>query len=311
MEYITVENLKKSYTIYKRKKFKREKKEILALNGINLKIKKGEFLGYIGPNGAGKSTTIKILTGIMEPDSGNVKIDNFCPWKDRKKYVKNIGVVFGQKTQMWWDLPVIETYNLLKDIFKVKDFKNNLEYLIEKLNLSEILYHPVRQLSLGQRMRAEVGACMIHDPDILFLDEPTIGLDIISKENVNNFLKELNEKGKTIFLTTHDLKDIETLCNEVLVLNKGNIVYKGDVNNLKNITDMPTTMKIFLKSPPKDFKLIKELNGEYLKEKKEITLNIKSDGVAKIAEKIFKNYEVEDFKVTEPGIEEIIKEIYK
>lgn len=205
-------------------------------------MEKGEFLGYIGPNGAGKSTTIKILTGIMNPSDGTVKVDRYIPYKDRKRYVQNIGVVFGQKTQMWWDLPVIDTYELLRGIYKVDDkkYKNQLEYLVDKLFLEDILRHPVRQLSLGQRMRAELGACMIHDPNILFLDEPTIGLDIVSKHKVLDFLEEINNEGKTIFLTTHDMKDIEKLCNEMLVLNHGDIVYKGKVKELKTMADLPT-----------------------------------------------------------------------
>jgi ABC-2 type transport system ATP-binding protein len=238
MSYIKVSNLQKQYKIYDGHGFKRKKKTIDALKNVNLEVNRGDFIGYIGPNGAGKSTTIKILTGIMIPDSGDVQIGEFCPWKDRKKYVKNIGVVFGQKTQLWWDLPVIDTYNLLKGIFKVDDiiFKTQLECLTKWLDLEEILHHPVRQLSLGQRMRAELGACLIHDPEILFLDEPTIGLDIISKHKVLDFLKELNARGKTIFLTTHDVIDLEKLCSEILVLNHGQIMYKGDIPSLKSLS---------------------------------------------------------------------------
>lgn len=317
MEFITVEGLKKEYTVYEKKSLlKRNKRKIEALKGINFTVKKGEFLGYIGPNGAGKSTTIKILTGIMTPSDGIVKVGDYIPYRDRKKYVKNIGVVFGQKTQMWWDLPVIDTYELLKGIYKVdeKKYKRQLDYLIEKLFLKDILNHPVRQLSLGQRMRAELGACMIHDPDILFLDEPTIGLDVVSKHKVVNFLQEINEQGKTIFLTTHDMKDIEKLCNEMLVLNHGDIVYKGKVDELKTISDLPIKVIAQLELKGKDShlnKILAQYPGGYDTEKNQLVLNLKSKKeTSEIAKGLFNNFNVADFKVEEPSIEEIIKMIY-
>jgi len=317
MSYITVENLEKNYIVYGKKFLKREKKIIKALDKINFKVEKGEFLGYIGPNGAGKSTTIKIISGIMTPDSGEVKVGEYIPYKQRKKYVKNIGVVFGEKTQMWWDLPVIDTYNLLKGIYKIdeKKYKNNLSYIIEKLNLKEILTQPVRQLSLGQRMRAEIGASMIHDPEILFLDEPTIGLDIVTKHKVLNFLKELNEKGKTIFLTTHDLDDIEVLCKEILIINKGTVVYKGTMKGLNTITKIPTILKISLKensmNSSNDF-LIKKYNAVYDQEANRIEIIVDADKkTADIAKEFFQHFDIEDFKVEDPDIEDIIKNIYE
>lgn len=278
MEFITVEGLKKEYFVYEKKSpFRRNKRKIEALKGIDFTVKKGEFLGYIGPNGAGKSTTIKILTGIITPSEGTVKVGKYIPYKDRKRYVKNIGVIFGQKTQMWWDLPVIDTYELLKGIYKIdkKKYKKQLEYLVEKLFLKDILNQPVRQLSLGQRMRAELGACMIHDPDILFLDEPTIGLDVVSKHKVVDFLKEINDQGKTIFLTTHDMKDIEKLCNEMLVLNHGKIVYKGKIEELKTITDLP--IRIIAQLELKNRKtllnqLLSQYHGNYDTEKNSLYL---------------------------------------
>lgn len=317
MDYITVENLKKSYTIYQKKSlFTRTKKEIEALKGIDFTVKKGEFLGYIGPNGAGKSTTIKILTGIMTPDSGTVKVGEFMPHRDRKIYVQNIGVVFGQKTQMWWDLPVIDTYQLLKGIYKINNdrFKDRLEYLVDKLFLEDILNHPVRQLSLGQRMRAELGACMIHDPNILFLDEPTIGLDVVSKHKVIQFLKEINNEGKTIFLTTHDMKDIETLCNEMLVLNHGEIVYKGKVDELKSISDFPTKIIAQLEGYRENEqvnRILSKYPGLYNKDKNQLILDSRDKKqTSEIAKILFNKFDIEDFKIEEPSIEEIIKMIY-
>lgn len=318
MDFISVDGLEKDYTVYEKKGFlKRRKRKIQALKGISFTVKKGDFLGYIGPNGAGKSTTIKILTGIMNPSGGSVKVGKHIPYKDRKKYVRNIGVVFGQKTQMWWDLPVIDTYELLRGIYKVdsKTYKKQLEYLVEKLFLEDILNQPVRQLSLGQRMRAELGACMIHDPDILFLDEPTIGLDVVSKHRVVDFLSEINGKGKTIFLTTHDMKDIEKLCNEMLVLNHGDIVYKGVVEELKTVADLPIRVMAQLRHSDfnQDFlgKILSQYIGIYDKDKNQLAFDLKSKkDTSEIAKVLFNNFDIDDFKIEEPSIEEIIKLIY-
>lgn len=317
MSYITVKNLQKHYTIYEKTgKLKRNKRVVNALNHIDFTVDEGAFLGYIGPNGAGKSTTIKILTGIMTPDGGEARVGDLIPYKHRKAYVQNIGVVFGQKTQMWWDLPVIDTYRLLGGIYKVPQtrFKHQLEYLCDRLDLNEILHQPVRQLSLGQRMRAELGACMIHDPKILFLDEPTIGLDIISKQKVNLFLKELNQSGKTIFLTTHDLKDIESLCQEMLILSHGEIVYKGAIDQLKRSTELPilVTAQLPLEQHSDSLHHLREryaFSFDQERSQLEIQLTEKKQ-VAELARTLFHQYEIEDFRVDEPGIEEIIKKIY-
>lgn len=317
MEFITVEGLKKEYTVYEKKSlFRRNKRKIEALKEIDFTVKKGEFLGYVGPNGAGKSTTIKILTGIMTPSDGIVKVDGYIPYRDRKKYVRNIGVVFGQKTQMWWDLPVIDTYELLRGIYKVdeKKYKKQLEYLVDKLFLQDILKQPVRQLSLGQRMRAELGACMIHDPDILFLDEPTIGLDVVSKHRVVDFLQEINKKGKTIFLTTHDMKDIEKLCNEMLVLNHGNIIYKGKVEGFKTVGELPIKIVAQMKRNGYNdlfMEIISQHSGTYDDQKSQLVLNLKNKKeISEIAKILFNNFDIDDFSVQEPSIEEVIKTIY-
>ncbi len=252
----------------------------------------------------------------MTPSDGMVKVGEYVPYKDRKRYVKNIGVVFGQKTQMWWDLPVIDTYELLKGIYKVdeKKYKRQLEYLIDRLFLQDILKQPVRQLSLGQRMRAELGACMIHDPDILFLDEPTIGLDVVSKHKVVDFLQEINKQGKTIFLTTHDMKDIEKLCNEMLVLNHGDIVYKGNVEDLKTVGELPIRVVAQVKRNGYDTlfsEIISQYSGIYDADKSQLVLNIKDKKeISDIAKTLFNNFEIDDFKVEEPSIEEVIKLIY-
>ncbi len=318
-EFISVRNLKKTYTVYEGKFFKRQKKEIHALKNIDFEIKKGEFLGYVGPNGAGKSTTIKILTGIMHPDSGMVTVNGFCPWQSRKEYVKNIGVVFGQKTQLWWDLPVVDTFELLISIYGVdkKTGRKRIAELTERLDLKEFINRPVRQLSLGQRMRSELGASLIHDPDILFLDEPTIGLDIVSRHGIMEFLKEINANGKTILLTTHNLKEIEELCNEILIIADGELVFKGCTEKLNNLTEIPRILKITLK--PFDGTLsedqriiISDFRGELEMQKMQLNFRIdKSVSLAYISKIMFEHFEIEDFTIDEPEIESIVKGIFQ
>lgn len=209
---------------------------VQALSQISFVIPDGEMVGYIGPNGAGKSSTIKILSGILTPEEGNVTINGRTPWKQRREHVREIGVVFGQRTQLWWDVPIIDSFYLLKDIYSVPDalFQSNLEELIDLLNLSEIVRTPARQLSLGQRMRCEIAASLLHSPKILFLDEPTIGLDAISKLAVREFIRKLNERKKTtVILTTHDMQDIEALAKRIILIGKGKILSDGTLADLK------------------------------------------------------------------------------
>ncbi|WML46984.1 ATP-binding cassette domain-containing protein [Neobacillus sp. PS3-34] len=223
---IKIEGLSKSFQIAKRASglrqsvkalFHREYTTVKALNDISFSIEPGEIVGYIGPNGAGKSTTIKVMSGILVPDEGTCNIMGYTPWKDRVRYVKKIGVVFGQRSQLWWDVPVIDSFELLRDIYKIpeSEYKRNIDLLVETLDLQSIIHSPVRQLSLGQRMRCEIAASLIHSPEILFLDEPTIGLDAVSKIAVRQFIKTINkEKGVTVILTTHDMYDIEAWLTE-------------------------------------------------------------------------------------------------
>ncbi|MFQ9548167.1 MAG: ATP-binding cassette domain-containing protein [Lachnospiraceae bacterium] len=224
---ITVQNLCKTYKVAKRRAgikeachnlFKREYEEIHALDHISFQIGDGEMVGYIGKNGAGKSSTIKVLSGILTPDEGTCVVNGKIPWKDRISYVRDIGVVFGQRSQLWWDVPVIDSFELLRDIYSISNstYRNNLEELAALLDLKEILKTPARQLSLGQRMRCEIAASLLHSPSILFLDEPTIGLDAVSKLAVRDFIKQLNQDHKTtVILTTHDMQDIEALTNRI------------------------------------------------------------------------------------------------
>jgi len=244
MPQIVVENLVKTYRVAERKRgtwgavkglFGRRYRTVHALNEVSFTMESGELVGYIGPNGAGKSTTVKILAGILVPDSGRVEVMGRVPWKERIETVRRIGVVFGQKTQLWWDLPVGESFDLLRDIYKVPrgEHKRTREELIVLLELESFLDVPVRQLSLGQRMRCELAASLIHSPDLLYLDEPTIGLDAVSKLAVRDFVRRRNrERGITMILTTHDMDDIEALCTRVVLIHQGRLLFDGRFEDL-------------------------------------------------------------------------------
>lgn len=242
---ITMQHVRKTYKISKRDAgfssafkalFHKEYEFINALSDVSFTISDGEMVGYIGPNGAGKSSTIKILSGILTPEEGTCLIDGLIPWKNRIEHVKNIGVVFGQRSQLWWDVPVIDSFELLKEIYKIStpSYNHTLERLTCMLNLSDLLRTPARQLSLGQRMRCEIAASLLHDPGILFLDEPTIGLDAVSKLAVRDFILKLNhEKNTTVILTTHDMQDIEALTNRIILIGKGKVLLDGTIDDIR------------------------------------------------------------------------------
>lgn len=242
---VTAKNLQKTYKIVKPaqgrfatlKSFVRPQyEERRAVDGISFTIDDGEIVGYIGQNGAGKSTTIKMLSGILVPTAGEVKVNGLTPHKDRKEHLRGIGVVFGQKTSLWWDVPVIDSLNILKQMYQVEDkiFKKNLELFTDLLALGPFLNQPVRQLSLGQRVRADLAAALMHDPKTLFLDEPTIGVDVVAKERLREFIAKINkERGVTVLLTTHDMIDMEKLVRRVMVINSGRIIYDGNINGLR------------------------------------------------------------------------------
>ncbi|WP_236911240.1 ABC transporter ATP-binding protein [Clostridium sp. Cult1] len=319
---IVAEDLSKSFKISKRNVgiknafkslFHREYETIKALDKVSFEIEEGELVGYIGPNGAGKSTTVKILSGILTPDSGKCKVLGKVPWKERIEHVGNIGVVFGQRTQLWWDLPVIDSFELLRDIYKVpyKDYEKTKKELIERLDLIGFINTPVRQLSLGQKMRCELAASLLHSPSILFLDEPTIGLDAVSKLAVRQFIKELNkEKKVTIILTTHDMDDIETLCSRVIVIGKGQILSDGSLDQLRNRVSQERRLTIKLEN--NGFNI--SIEGAYLVKREGniafINFDPKIISPAKLISIISNTHRIKDLFIENPPIEEIIASLY-
>lgn len=323
MSFITVRNLDKTFKVVKRDSglknafkslIKRKVTMIKAVDNMSFDINKGEIVAYIGPNGAGKSTTIKMLTGILKPDSGEIIVDGFNPFNNRIKYVKNIGVVFGQKSQLWWDIPVEESFLLLKDIYKVSDtdYKKRKEELVKLLNLKDILKTPVRQLSLGQRMRAEIAASLIHDPKILFLDEPTIGLDAVSKVEVRKFIKEINKRKKvTIILTSHDMTDIEALTDRIIVIGHGKKLYDGKLLDIKKKFNKNKKVEILFKSidniPDIKYTEVIEKN----KNKIILDVNMEKNTISKVIREYSKVCEIDDVNVYEEDIDNIIVKLYQ
>lgn len=303
--------------------FKPNNEIIKAVDGISFHVPKGEMLGFIGPNGAGKSTVIKMLTGILTPTSGTCEINGQIPQKNRQKYVKEIGVVFGQRTQLWWDLALRETYSVLKEIYDVPDdqFKKRMAFLNEVLELDDFISSPVRTLSLGQRMRADIAASLLHNPKVLFLDEPTIGLDVVVKDNIRNAIQKINEEeGTTVILTTHDLADIELLCNRIVMIDKGKKVFDGQINDLKHEFGQMRDLQFELVNAQN----ISKLN--YLSDLKltEDDVKLKNEGAAvsvrfdsdKVSVENMLSYtlskvHVKDINLKDADIEEIIRRLYR
>lgn len=322
MSFIEVKHVSKSFKVVKRDKglknalksfFKRKYIIVAAACDINFSIEKGEIVGYIGPNGAGKSTTIKMLSGILLPDQGSIRVGNLDPAKDRKKYVKNIGVVFGQRSQLWWDIPANDTFELLKDMYDIDNLKyeKTKNELVKLLDLERIINIPVRQLSLGERMRLEIAASLLHEPEILFLDEPTIGLDAISKKIVREFIKKLNQTFKTtVILTTHDMSDIEALAKRIILIGKGKILYDGTLQKLKNKYGNNKMIKVFTKGKIEANKkgiidsTKKDYGYEFIIDVNELTI---SDFLKYISTKI----NIDDIEIDSANIDDIIVKTYE
>ncbi|MED3794794.1 ATP-binding cassette domain-containing protein [Niallia alba] len=292
----------------------REHTIVHALNDVSFTINPGEIVGYIGPNGAGKSTTIKVMSGILVPDSGSCEIMGYTPWKDRVEYVKNIGVVFGQRSQLWWDVPVIDSFALLKDIYHIpdKEYDETLSLLIDTLELKDILHSPVRQLSLGQRMRCEIAASLIHNPQILFLDEPTIGLDAVSKIAVRNFIKKINkQKNVTVILTTHDMFDIEALCDRVILIGKGSLLYDGNLQELRNRFGSHRTITVDYKSSNIPIQIPGTINLSRTEERAILSVDTTQISVSEVIMELSHSLDLVDISVMSQPIEDIIVQLYK
>ena len=324
---IKVENLVKTYKVIEKEEgligyfknlFDPKYKEFMAVKGINFEIKEGELVGYIGENGAGKSTTIKMLTGLLTPTSGKVTVNGIIPYKERIRNNKNIGAVFGQKTQLWWDLPVIESFRLIKKMYNMteSEYRKNLKKFTNLLELDELLEKQVKNLSLGQKMRCEIAATFLHNPKIVYLDEPTIGLDVFVKEKIRKFIKEINEENKTtVILTTHDLKDIEDVCDRIILLDKGQIIYDGEKQKFKDKYGKYITAELIVKNKKSIIK--NDLKNENLKiiEEKENSIKLKflheKITILTVMDEISKYCEIEDVHMKEAELEDILKEIYK
>src|SRR3989441_7725147 len=326
---ISVRSLSKHFRTFERREgivgglinlFHREYRIVKAVDNITFSIGRGEMVGYIGPNGAGKSTTIKMLTGILVPTSGEILSNGFVPWRQRARYTKTIGVVFGQRTQLWWDIAVIESLKLLRRIYDVssEDFRQRLGLFGELLGLDELLHTPVRKLSLGQRMRCDIAAALLHYPRVLFLDEPTIGLDVVAKDSIREFLKEINRSLKsTILLTTHDLSDIEELCRRIVIIDHGKILYDGSLDGLRSRLGRFNQIRIQLADRHDGARLSGALgsgNGIQWEHPDELTYRIRynrerissAEGIRRIIDEV----PVRDIYIEEQPIEEIIKTIY-
>ncbi|HEX3029466.1 MAG TPA: ATP-binding cassette domain-containing protein [Clostridia bacterium] len=320
---ITIKNLKKEFKVPCKQKegllasvkllFKREYKLVTAVDNINLDIKKGEIRGLIGPNGAGKSTTIKMISGILYPTSGSVDVMGYNPWLQRKEYVKKIGVLLGQKTQLLWDLPPIDTYLLNKEMYKIpeKNFRDNLEYFKQMLGLEEIIIKPVRNLSLGERMKCEIVCAMLHEPKLVYLDEPTIGLDVFAKDAIRKFIKKINKDREiTFILTTHDLSDIEDLCHNVTIINKGSVVFNDSIDCLKTYFSDRKLIDVKFTEPISE----NALNGFNVvwstPFSAKMEIDLKCSNIQDEVFRIFTTLPVQDINIENINIEEVIKQIY-
>jgi ABC-2 type transport system ATP-binding protein len=293
--------------------FSRAYEDRVAVEGLSMSLEAGELVGYIGPNGAGKSTTIKMLTGILVPTSGTVRIAGIVPWERRKENARNIGVVFGQRSQLYWDLPLIESFELLRAIYGVPPdrYRRNLAEFVDILEMEPFLRTPVRQLSLGQRMRGDFAAALLHEPAIAYLDEPTIGLDVVAKDAISQFISRINaERGTTIVLTTHDLAEVERLCKRIILIDNGRIVYDGNVERIKSEYGRYRTLVVHFSEPVTE----PHLEGAELDGRDGQIARFKFDRnhqrVDRLVRQASERYGVEDVSIEEPDLESIIRDIY-
>jgi ABC-2 type transport system ATP-binding protein len=324
---IAVRELTKQFRTFQRREgvwgaiqnlFVRDYKTVLAVDRVTFEIGRGEMVGYIGPNGAGKSTTIKMLTGILVPTAGEARANGFVPSRQRKEYVKTIGVVFGQRTQLWWDIAVVESFKLLRRIYDVspRDFDERMELFHQVLGIGDYLHTPVRKLSLGERMRCDLAAALLHNPPLLFLDEPTIGLDVVAKDHIRHFLRAINERYRTtVLLTTHDLDDIEELCRRIMIIDHGRLLYDGPLDLLKQKLLRTKQVKFVLRESGQAAQVAAlERDGLRLDRVDELTYLIRFDrtqvATTDLVRRILAAVEIRDLLIEDESIEDIVKRIY-
>ncbi len=325
---ITVRDLSKDFRTFRRREglwggiqnlFVREYQTVKAVDRITFDIDRGEMVGYIGPNGAGKSTTIKMLTGILVPASGEVQVGGFVPWRDRTRYVATIGVVFGQRTQLWWDIAVIESFRLLRRIYRVpqRDFDERMAMFTKILGIDKYLHTPVRKLSLGERMRCDLAAALLHNPPLLFLDEPTIGLDVVAKDHIRQFLREINQRFRTtVLLTTHDLDDIEALCRRIIIIDRGRLLYDGPLDLLKQRLLRFKQVTFVLRDSSQAARLRQQIGGNHLELETvdELTCRVRYDrnqvDTSDLVRQVLGAVEVRDLEIEDESIEDVVKRIY-
>lgn len=320
---ISIQDLSKTFKIYRNHKgylgafrnlVDRRFDLVHAVDGISFEIQPGELVGYIGPNGAGKSTTIKMLTGLLVPTTGSLEVNGYLPWKQRKAYVKNIGAVFGQRTTLWWDLPLTDSYDLIKKIYEIPEdvFQANYIHFRKILELDPFLNTPVRSLSLGQRMRADLCAAFLHNPSLVFLDEPTIGLDVVAKQRIREFIQFINqEKGTTILLTTHDISDVQKLCERVLIIDHGKILFDGKLANLLADFGGRRFLSVeFAEFYPnvhlKDAEVVRRDGSQVV-----FSFERKTISASKLINRLSANYRIADLEVQNQPIEDTIRQIYE
>jgi ABC-2 type transport system ATP-binding protein len=323
MSLIELKNLRREFRVIKkqpgrfttlRNLISPKYEQKLAVDDVSMSIESGEMVGFVGPNGAGKSTTIKMLTGILMPTAGEVNVAGFVPHRDRERYVREIGAVFGQKSQLWWDMPVIESMRLLKDIYEIPEarYEANLKTFRDLLDMREFENTPVRQLSLGQRMRSDLAAALLHDPKILFLDEPTIGVDVLAKERFRSIVTTLNrERSVTVLLTTHDIADIERLCNRIIVIDKGRLLFDGALADMRNRFLPYSVLVVDLAENVGEVRLNCAELIQREQKKAHFRFNRLETSAAELITELVQQVAINDISIEEPSIESIVRDIYE
>jgi len=312
--FIELDHVEKVFEVRRKTGFlKRERRQVRAVDALSFTVERGEMVGYIGPNGAGKSTTIKMLTGILTPSAGRLRVAGIDPSRERTRLAHRMGVVFGQRTTLWWDLPLIDSYRLMHRMYRIPDarYRDNLERLVERLDLGDLLDVPVRQLSLGQRMRGDIAAALLHDPEVLYLDEPTIGLDVVSKTRVRDFLRQLNtDRAVTVLLTTHDLQDIEQLCSRVMVIDHGRLVYDGALAGLHGAGESERTLVVDLERELPPIEAPAPARVVRVEGPRQWLAFPASESAAGLVAQVAARYPLVDRSVREPDIEAVIARMY-